>query len=216
MTIGLTYPELLTLKPCTDSLQRVCTLLSDARTLNGETVTAQIARDAGCTFDDVLWAASALARSNPDVERRMRLWLADCAARVLHLYERKYPADERARQAIVLARQFAHGETTTAARAAASAAAWDAAWAAASADALAAANAAARAAAWAAARAAARSAAWDAARSAARAAARDAAWAAARDAEQEWQYAHLVARLSDPEPDDVPLPEQPHSQEMAA
>jgi len=96
-----------------------------------------------------------------------RLFAADCAARVLHLYERKYSADTRPRDAIVAARAFARGEIGAAARAAA--------WAAAGA----AAGDAARAAAWA----------------AARAAAGAAARAAAEAAERAWQNDRLLAYL---------------------
>ena len=95
-------------------------------------------------------------------ERTARLFGADCAEHVLHLYERDYPTDLRPCQAIEATKAFANGQID--------AAAWDAA------------RAAARDAAWDAARAAAGDAAWDAARAAARDAAGDAARAAARDA----------------------------------
>jgi hypothetical protein len=77
-------------------------------------------------------------------ERSARLFAADCAERVLLIFELKHPEDDRSRKAIEAARQFAHGEIDAAARAAAGAAA------------RAAAGAAARDAAWAAARDAAR------------------------------------------------------------
>jgi len=70
-------------------------------------------------------------------ERTLRLFGADCAERVLHIYEKKVIGDLRPREAIAAARAFAHGEITreqlSAARDAARAAAWDAAWAAANA-----------------------------------------------------------------------------------
>ncbi len=137
-----------------------------------------------------------------------RLFACDCARRVLSLFEKKHPKDNRPRQAIETAERFARGDATkkelAAAAWAAGAAARAAAWAArdaARADAWAA-GAAAWAAAWAAGAAAwaardaraaawaardARDAAWAAAGAAARDAAGDAAWAAARDAEREWQ-----------------------------
>jgi hypothetical protein len=107
------------------------------------------------------------------------------AERVLHIYEKKYPDDERPRKAIEAARAFQCGKITKTQLAAAEAAAGEAAWAAAGAAARAAAEAAAEAAAGeaageaagAAAGAAARKAAW----AAAGAAARKAAWAAARE-----------------------------------
>lgn len=83
--------------------------------------------------DDNRNLVSAVARTDADIERRLRLWLADCAAHVLHLYERT-EASDAPRRAIIAARQFARGEIDSAASAAsatASAAAWDAASAAA-------------------------------------------------------------------------------------
>lgn len=118
-------------------------------------------------------------------ERIARLYACDCAERVLPLWERQYPGDERPRRCLAVARAYADGEATadelTAAR--------DAAWAA-------------RYAAWAAAEAASRYAAgitaWAAAEAAARAAA-ETAWtaagAAARAAERAWQTERLVWHL---------------------
>ncbi len=91
--------------------------------------TAAQAREAGVSFDHIVWAASAFARRDDDVERRLRLWLADCAAHVLHIYEKTETGDAP-RKAIVAARQYARGEIDSAAEgaawAAARAAAWDA------------------------------------------------------------------------------------------
>ena len=136
----------------------------------------------------------------------------DCAWRVLHKFEEKYPDDKRPRQAIEAARAYLKSPTeenlaAEAAWAAARAAAWDAAeaawdaaeaaWAAAGGAAWDAAEGAwdAAEAAWAAAGGAAGGAAWAAARAAARAAAWDAAggagWAAGWDAELKWQNRHL-------------------------
>jgi hypothetical protein len=201
---GLTYEELRNLNPCPESMIRVTKLMGGAEKWNGRKISAYEARAAGATFSDIVWAASAVAQNDKDVERRMRLWLADCAARVLPIFEKECPDDARPRQAIIAARRFARGETDAAAMNAAWAAARDAAWDAA--------RNAARDAAWAAAWAAA----WDAARDAARAAARNAARAAARDAardaarnaawadEERWQFDRLIARLES-EPDDWPL-----------
>ena len=119
-------------------------------------------------------------------ERTARLFAADCAEQVLHLFEREHSDDKRPRLAIEAARRFANGEIDRVDLAAA----WAAAWAAASDAAGAAAWDAASDAAWAAARAA-----WDAARDAAWDAARDAAWAAARAAAREQQTALLFEYL---------------------
>jgi len=193
----LTYAQLKELDPCEESRERVVKLLGGARKWGENGVTAAQAKEAGCTLDDLVWAASALARRDKDVERRLRLWMADCAARVLHIYERT-ETSEAPRNAIIAARQFARGEIDGAA--------WAAAWGAAGAAARGAAGAAARGAAGAAAMAAAGDAAGAAARAAAWAAACDAARADARGAEEAWQLDRLVAWMSDVEPDDWPLP----------
>jgi hypothetical protein len=125
-------------------------------------------------------------------EKTARLFAADCAEKVLPIFEKIYPTDNRPRVAIQASRDFANGKITAAARVAAGAAAWVAAGAAAgvaadAADAAAwAADDAARAAAWAA---------DDAARAAAdaaRAAAWAAAWVAAGDAA--WVAAGAASR----------------------
>ena len=128
--------------------------------------------------------ARLIRRLNWD-DRIARVFAADCAERVLPIFERDRPTDKRPRMSVEVARRFAAGQATpeelAAARDGAWAAAWDGAWAAA--------WAAARDAAWAAARAAARAAAWD---------ARTAAWAAgaaAGDAELKWQTELLIKIL---------------------
>lgn len=127
--------------------------------------------------------------------RTARLFACDCAERVLHLYERRYPGDRRPRKAIEVARKYANGQATGNSLPAA----WDAAWYAAL-DAAWAARAAALAAG---------DATWEAARDAARAAsdaAKAAAWEAVWDAraaseaakanEYKWQTARLMEYLS--------------------
>ena len=118
---SLTYAELKALQPCEDSLKRVAKLFGGARKWNGRKISASEARSAGATFDDIVWAASALTRKDKDVERRLRLWMADCAARVLHIYEKTGDSDAP-RKAIVAARRFARGEIDEASGAAAGAA----------------------------------------------------------------------------------------------
>ncbi len=96
------------------------------------------AASAGVPLADLVWIAG--MDHSPEATRRLRLFAADCAARVAHIAN-----DPRSTAAIVAARKGARGEIDDAAGAA-----WDAA------------RDAARAAAWAAARDAARGAAWDA------------------------------------------------------
>ena len=104
-------------------------------------------------------------------ERTARLFAADCAEHILHIYE-KNNKNKAPAHAIKTARDYANGLITLDDLMAAGAAAWDAAWAAA------------------------RAAAWDAARAAAWAAARGAAWAAAGDAEHQWQTDRLFQYLN--------------------
>ena len=66
-----------------------------------------------------------------NIGRELRLFAADCAERVLYLFEKERPDDDRPRKAIQAARDFANGKIEAAAREAAGAAAWAAAWAAA-------------------------------------------------------------------------------------
>jgi hypothetical protein len=132
---------------------------------------------------DAVWALCAVEGKDKEI----RLFAADCAESVLHIYENKYPNDDRPRKAIQAARNYANGVITLKELAAARDAAWDAAR-----DAAGDAGYAARAA---------RGAAWDAARAAgaARGAAWDAAWAAraaawdARDAfDAKWQEIEIL------------------------
>ena len=104
-------------------------------------------------------------------KKTLRLFAADCAERVLPIFEKQHPDDLRPRQAIEATRKYAKGELCVDGFAAAKAAAWDAV----------------RAAAWDALSDAAKAAAWD--------AVSDAAWAAAWDAEREWQQQRLLQVL---------------------
>jgi len=134
-------------------------------------------------LSDALWVMQATVQNCDTVARLMA---ADFAARVLPIWRKKYPKDDRPAKAIKAARDFAHGKITREKLAAARDAAWDAPGAAAGAWA----------AAWAAARDAARAAAWAAgdAAGAAAWAAGDAARAAA-DAENKRQAAIFVSYL---------------------
>ena len=181
----LTLSALRNLDPCEDRIDFIAPKWPDDKALN-----AIEARALGATLDDIVWAASALAKDNPNIDRRLRLWIADCAAHVLQIYEKTERSDAP-RKAIIAGRQYARGQIGAAAWAAARDAAWAAAWDAAGAVAKAAARAAAGDAGW------------------------DAAWAAARaaagDAEEEWQFDRLILWFTD-EPEDWPLPERKESE----
>jgi hypothetical protein len=127
----LTIDGLNKLRPCTDDGRRVRAALRKLNADKAHRFTAAEAREAGCTFDDIVWAAAKVAENDKAAERRLRHWTADCAARVLHIFEDAYPGDKRPRQAIEAARLFADGEIDAGASDAAWAAAWaarDAAW----------------------------------------------------------------------------------------
>jgi len=120
-------------------------------------------------------------------DRSARLFTADCVERVLPIFERDRPGDDRPRKAVEATRLFAEGVISRgalaaardAARAAAKDAVGDAAWDAA----------------WDVARAAAEDATRAVARAAAGAVAWDAARAAAWDAERQWQTERLLTYL---------------------
>jgi len=208
---AMTYAELKSLNPCADEFASVTAILGDENSWDGRLITATEARAAGVSMDQVIWAASALARKNSEIERRLQHWGCDCAARVLAIFEKQFPGDGRPRAAIEAGRHFADGLIGAAEWAAARNAAedaarispCDAAWSAARAAAWAAASTAAMDAGWRSAW----SAAWDAARAAAeaaKAAAGSAAWSAASDAawdaEQDWQFTRLCEWMSDAAP----------------
>ncbi len=121
-TPSFTYAEIEALNPCTETFQRITTNLGGKWE---DKITARAAVKAGATLSDLIWVVSALG--DKDIESLLRLWSADCAAHVLHLYEREYPTDMRPRDAIKATRQFTRGQIDDAARAAAWAAAGDAA-----------------------------------------------------------------------------------------
>ena len=79
-------------------------------------------------LDDALWALQATAQNCDMVARLMA---ADFAARVLPIWKKMYPKDDRPAKAIKATRDFARGKITCEELAAAGDAAGDAAWAAA-------------------------------------------------------------------------------------
>ena len=131
-------------------------------------------------------------------KRTNRLFAADCAEHVLHLYEKKNPWLFAPRLAIQAARDFANGKISREELASAEFTARDAAWAAIGVAVLTSAEDAVWASAWASAESAARNAAGGTAGSTARTA-RDAAgyaaWSTAKGAECEWQTARLMQYL---------------------
>ena len=76
-----------------------------------EALTVSDLRDAGVSFSQIMWLLSTLAPADSELKRRLRLWSADCIARVLHLFETAHPYDTRVRAAILAARDFARAKT---------------------------------------------------------------------------------------------------------
>jgi hypothetical protein len=56
-------------------------------------------------IDDAIWAL----RSLEGKDKEIRLFAADCAESVLHIFEKEYPNDDRPRKAIRAARDYANG-----------------------------------------------------------------------------------------------------------
>jgi hypothetical protein len=77
-------------------------------------------------LNDTIWALRAVDGKDKEI----RLFAADCAESVLHIYEKQYPNDARPRKAIQAARDYANGVITMEELDAARDAAWDTAWAA--------------------------------------------------------------------------------------
>ena len=74
-------------------------------------------------LDDCLWA---LDHAVDGGDKVCRLFAADCAEHVQHIWLKHYPKDQRPAEAIKSARAYARGQITAAARDAARDAAWDA------------------------------------------------------------------------------------------
>jgi hypothetical protein len=78
---------------------------------NIDSLTVSDLRDAGASFSQIMWLLSTLAPADSELKRRLRLWSADCIARVLHLFEAAHPYDMRVRATILAARDFARAKT---------------------------------------------------------------------------------------------------------
>ena len=159
--------------PCEDGWNKLLNRLGKTQGDDEPLSIATIIQSNG--IKDAVWALRAVEGKDKEI----RLFAADCAESVLHIYEKQYPNDDRPRKAIQAARDYVNGVIGKDELAAA----WDAARDAGSAErAAGSAERAARAAGWAAG-----AAGW-AAEAAERAA--GAAWAAARDAK--WQEIELL------------------------
>ena len=120
MTISLTYAELKALKPPARFLKAKAANFGPAKDETAS-VTFQQLKDGGATFGELIWLASAMAEDNPDCKRRLRLWAADCAARVLSIYERNETSPALC-NVITSSRKFARNEVNATTSSAASSA----------------------------------------------------------------------------------------------
>ena len=112
-TLALTYAEFIYLDPGPERLLRIGQKLGGWKEWKNKKITAKEARDLGVTFYDILWVAAEVAVLNKGVRNRLRLWVADCAAKLLPDFEKEYPSNDAPRKAIIAARQYARGEIST-------------------------------------------------------------------------------------------------------
>jgi len=171
--ITTTFTKLRAANACTEGYKKLATHLGGVRKYGASTDIPVAIIMTSNGRDDTLWTLAHAC--GPEGEKIAHTFACDCAERVIHLYEAKYPNDDRPRNAIEAKRSWLRGDATDGELAAA----WAAAWAAG--DAMAAAWAAgdAMAAAWAVAGAA------------------RAARAASRSAELEWQEQRLTELLGE-------------------
>ncbi len=183
---------------CNEGIEIARAVLPTRRRLTFAQVRAE-----GTSFDDLVWVAAAMALTDKDASRRLRLWMADCAARVLDVFENTESRDAL-RGAVVAARQYARGEIDKDAWATARAAGRTAAKDTARAAMRSGFGAGYWAANWAATWANASNSVWGAGWTAAA----DAAFDNAREAEKVWQFDRFILWFSDSEPEDWPLPDR--------
>ena len=110
MTMTITIAELEALKPCAESMRRVKKVLLKFDASDGYSYSAADARAAGCTYEDIIWVASAVAMDDENVARRLTGFLNDNAKRVLHIFEEAAPDDILVRKCIEATDAFLAGE----------------------------------------------------------------------------------------------------------
>jgi hypothetical protein len=110
--------------PCEDGWAKLLLFLNKTQADDEPLSIATIIESNG--IKDAVWALRAVGGKDKEI----RLFSADCAESVLHIYEKRYPNDDRPRKAIQAARDYANGvigkDELDAAGAAAGYAAWDA------------------------------------------------------------------------------------------
>lgn len=102
MTLATSIAQIRALGPCATGYRFALTGLPK----EGE-VTAAQAREAGVSMEDICWYLSIEALHDPEIRRRLQHWKADCAARVLRVFEEVYFEDDRPAAAISATRSNA-------------------------------------------------------------------------------------------------------------
>ncbi len=109
MTMHTTLSKIREQLPCEDGYIKLCKNLGGVRKYGAETPLkfSRIIESNG--VEDAIWCLRTIC---PKHEKEVRLFAADAAESVLHLYEEKYPDEEGPRKATQAARDFAEGRIT--------------------------------------------------------------------------------------------------------
>ncbi len=109
MTMHTTLSKIREQSPCEDGYIKLCKNLGGVRKYGAETPLkfSRIIESNG--VEDAIWCLRTIC---PKHEKEVRLFAADVAESVLHLYEEKYPGEDGPRKATQAARDFAEGRIT--------------------------------------------------------------------------------------------------------
>ena len=102
--MNTTLNKILIHEPCEDGWEKLLTYLGKTEA-DDEPLSIRTILDSN-GVEDAIWALRAVEGHN----REIRLFAADCAESVLHIYEDAHPNDDRPRKAIEAARRYANGE----------------------------------------------------------------------------------------------------------
>jgi hypothetical protein len=89
--------------PCVDGWNKLLNYLGKTQADDEPLSIATIIESNG--IRDAVWALCAVEGKDKEI----RLFAADCSESVLHIYEKRYPNDDRPRKAIQAARDYANG-----------------------------------------------------------------------------------------------------------
>jgi len=107
--ITTTLAKIRACSPCENGYRKLAKNLGGVKQY-GEHAPVKFSQIIGSNrLDDALWCLQTIC---PEHDKKVRLFAADCAERVLHLFEREMPNDNRPRVAILSARDFANGLIT--------------------------------------------------------------------------------------------------------